>query len=127
MSRFLLDTHAILWFIAGNEKLSAPAKQAIETENEVFFSAASLWEIALKKNKGKLNIRRSLLSLSQYLISLGIDLFEISPVYLGSLQVLPDIHSDPFDRLLIATALSEDCVLITRDENIHKYNVQTLW
>ncbi|MDR1183901.1 MAG: type II toxin-antitoxin system VapC family toxin [Coriobacteriales bacterium] len=127
MSRFLLDTHAILWFIEDNEKLSVPAKQAIETEDKVFFSVASLWEIALKKNKGKLNIRRSMLSLSQYLASLGIDVFEVSPVYLDNLQMLPDIHSDPFDRLLIATALSEDCVLITRDENIHKYDVQTLW
>jgi len=124
----LLDTHVILWLAQGGGKLSPPATQALCDENNVrHVSIASAWEVAIKLNAKKLRFDGGLSEF--YRVVDRNDFFEtgVRRKYLSLLSGLDDIHNDPFDRLLIATALSENFTIVTADENIHKYKVSWLW
>lgn len=127
--RLLLDTHAFLWWVTANPRLSATAAAAIlEPANERFFSAASATEMALKVSIGKLRLGRpvDVFIADGMRRSATVEL----PVLLRHayrLEALPLHHRDPFDRLLIATALEEGLVLVTDDAEIRKYPVTTLW
>jgi PIN domain nuclease of toxin-antitoxin system len=126
--KLLLDTQAFLWWISNGPDLSDKAKEAIGEESEVFFSVVNAWEIVIKASLGKLPLPE----LPSVLIPkmLKRHNFQVLPVTLQhTLKVydLPDFHKDPFDRLLIAQALVEDFALVTSDELIKQYAVQTLW
>jgi PIN domain nuclease of toxin-antitoxin system len=95
--------------------------------NITCLSSASLWEIAIKMNLGKLELSRSLEDLLADLDSTDIEVLQIEHEYLKELATLPQIHKDPFDRLLIATAKAEGMTIVTADENIHKYDVAWVW
>ena len=125
--RCLLDTHAIIWCVdKRNSMLSAKAEEVIlDPQNTIYFSSASLWEIAIKIGLGKLDI--SFANLLREIKKVGFIILHPEDVYLQKLIELPRIHKDPFDRLLIATAQTEEMVLVTTDENIHKYDVQWIW
>jgi PIN domain nuclease of toxin-antitoxin system len=125
----LLDTHALLWWMVGDERLSPRARAAVGAKSaEVFVSAASAWELATKVRLGKLPAAARLTHrLSESLAEqnfrqLGIT---IEHARLGGL--LPGRHRDPFDRVLAAQALLEDVALVTNDPAFAAFGVKTLW
>ena len=122
--RALLDTHVVLWWLSDSNKLSKAATELISTDvNTCFVSAVSLWEIELKQAVGKLKIPPSFFSKFQ-----DQDFVElvISYSHTRALGQLPDIHRDPFDRMLVAQAMVEGLTLMSRDRNILKYEVRTI-
>lgn len=126
--KYLLDTHALIWLIESSSEISPKIKEAlISSKNSIFLSSVSLWEIAIKTSLGKLRLMAPFEKLLDDLNSTDITILQIENEYLKRLTTLPQIHKDPFDRLLIATTLVEDLTIITADENIHKYDVKWLW
>ena len=124
--RYLLDTHAALWYFEQNDKLTQETKAIIlDPENVVYISSASLWEVAIKIGLGKIDV--SFDKLLGELERAAFIVMQTEKAYLRRLLDLPQIHKDPFDRLIIATALAEDMTLVTADDNIHKYDVRWVW
>jgi len=125
----LLDTHAFLWAVTGDRRLSSPARALIEDgENQVFLSAVSMWEIVLKAKAGKLHVEGSVAKvLEEQMRQARISPLAIYPAHVLRVAALPPIHKDPFDRLLIAQAQAENLALVTRDPEIRRYTVQVIW
>ncbi len=127
--RLLLDTHALIWWFAGSDRLPPPARRAIEDEeNNVLISAASAWEIITKHRLGKLpEAERLALDITGTIASQDFKELPITvddAVRAGSLL---GIHRDPFDRMLIAQALSRNLVLISSESLFDRYGVRRLW
>jgi PIN domain nuclease of toxin-antitoxin system len=118
--RLLLDTHVVLWWLADDATLSAEIKDTIDTEAEVFVSAASVWEIAIKQALGKLTAPSDLLDI---LDRSGLIELPIRNRHATEASRLPLLHRDPFDRMLVAQARSEGLILLSRDANVHRYDV----
>ena len=128
MSAYLLDTHVAIWFFNGDTRLSGTARQIIcDRSNPVYLSIASAWEVAIKLRIGKLDIDGNTADFVQDAEANGIVIFPIKPTHLSALGTLPMIHRDPFDRLLMATAMVEKMTLVTGDENIARYEVSQAW
>ena len=127
--RFLLDTHALLWSFNDDPSLSARARKAIEDgSNEILVSAASVWEIATKVRLGKLPSGEILISdLDRYLSHLGFDGLPISVDHAVRAGSLRGEHRDPFDRMLISQAQSENLAIISNDRIFDAYHVQRIW
>jgi PIN domain nuclease of toxin-antitoxin system len=126
--KYLLDTHTFIWMDNEPEKLSSSAHNAIRgLENSAFLSLASIWEMQIKLQAGRLRLRTSLAQIIQDQRRNGIELLSISLPHILALGELADHHRDPFDRILIAQARVEDLTLITRDPSIAQYTVPTLW
>ncbi len=120
----LLDTHVLIWALENNPTLSVAARDAIvDGNNMVFVSAASAWEISIKKAMGRLEVPDNLLEeiKRHRFTSLNMN-FE----HARRAGALPDIHKDPFDRMLIAQAQIENLTLVTRDDSIARYDVRVL-
>lgn len=125
---YLLDTHTLLWFLRDDARLSSNARSIIMDANSITqASCISLWEIALKKNLGKLQFDYSIADIAQLCQDTAIPLLGISPDELDDLATLPFIHRDPFDRLLISQARKRHLAIITKDSIIPKYDVRTIW
>ncbi|MEH2382615.1 MAG: type II toxin-antitoxin system VapC family toxin [Nostoc sp.] len=127
--RALLDTHAFIWWVTNDPKLSANARNVIaDSGNILFLSVVSVWEIVIKNKLGKLTLPEPV---EQYIPSrLAINRFESLPIQMSHvLQVasLPSIHRDPFDRILIAQSQVENLPIVTIDQLITQYLVQTIW
>lgn len=126
--RCLLDSHAFLWFLQGDSRLGQRAREVIsEIENEILLSIASLWEIAIKISLEKLELDRPFSDLSRQLSINEIGLLGIEPRHLVILTDLPFHHRDPFDRLIIAQAISEGLPVLSGDDDFRKYPVQIVW
>lgn len=127
--KIILDTHAFLWFINGDEKLSLAARTAIEKPvNQCVISIVSLWEMSIKSSIGKLEIPVSIQQFYEdYIIGNGISLLPIEPIHLDKLHQLPFHHKDPFDRLIIAQAQVENIMVISCDEYFPAYDIHCLW
>ena len=127
--KLLLDTHALLWFIGNDPQLSAPARELVENPaQEIFVSAASLWEIAVKLSLEKLKLPRPFGEVFPRQLDLnGFELLPISCWHLNQLMVLPFHHRDPFDRLLIAQALADGMTIVTCDPEFPKYPAKIFW
>ena len=127
--KVLVDTHALLWWMGGDGRLSDRARGILENgANQRLISIVSLWEIAIKASSGRLPTYG--LTVSCIAEELREQRFEVIPVRLTDLvriEKLPWIHRDPFDRLLITQALEENVPMLTSDEAIVKYAVQTIW
>ncbi len=120
----LLDTHTLIWFLQGNDQLGDRNRLMLEDpENFKFLSIASIWEMALKINSGKLTIIRPL----PYFVPKEIELIHIKLDHIYQLEKLPFHHKDPFDRLIISTGLVENLTIMSVDENFDKYNVNLIW
>jgi len=117
----LLDTHICLWSILDDPKLSAQARRLVEKATTVFVSTASLWEVAIKHSLGKLPVGAD--ELRDHLLRSGAEFLPVMPEHCLALAGLPSLHSDPFDRMLIAQALVEPLHLITHDEAMRGYPV----
>ncbi len=127
--QILFDTHAFLWWIEDDPQLSDVARAAIEDgANELFFSAASGWEIAIKTQIGKLRLPENL---EQFVIGqLHRNDFTVLPIHLSHTlhtYSLPLLHRDPFDRILIAQGVIEQMPLLTIDPQVSQYGVETIW
>jgi len=127
--RVLVDTHAILWWLADDKRLSKAARRILEDSTHGrIVSFASLWEIAIKMSAGKLLVRDlSFSELPPLLRSLE---FQFLPIRLGDLERLDSLplhHRDPFDLLLIAQSLEEGIPLMTSDDWVEDYRLRTIW
>lgn len=127
--RLLLDTSVFLWFIGGSDKLSSKAISLIsDLNNQIVLSSASLWEIAIKISLGKLDLLEPFSQLiPQQLKANEFDLLSIEIEHLSNLVNLPFHHRDPFDRLIIAQAITEDIPVISPDQMFSKYPVKLIW
>jgi PIN domain nuclease of toxin-antitoxin system len=127
--KVLLDTHTFLWWNTEDPQLSLHAREIIaDGRNEVFLSAASVWEIVIKTAKGKLILPEAL---AQYITS-RMSLYRFRPLpvqisHAAHVYELPPHHTDPFDRLLVAQSQMESMPLVTKDEEIQRYEVKTIW
>lgn len=120
--KLLLDTHLLLWAAGQPKKLSAAARKLLDNpRNELLFSAASLWEIAIKSSLGRKDFHAEPRLLRRGLLDNGYIELPILGEHVLAIDGLPSIHKDPFDRILVAQALSEGITLITTDEVIAKY------
>ncbi|MGE4243287.1 type II toxin-antitoxin system VapC family toxin [Ramlibacter sp.] len=118
--RVLLDTHIFLWAVAGSRKLPVAARRLMDSADEVHVSAASIWEIAIKANLGKLKVDP--LQLAESIEASGFLELPITAVHAAAVSRLGQLHGDPFDRLLIAQATMEPLRLITADEQLPQYS-----
>ncbi|MBN4058987.1 type II toxin-antitoxin system VapC family toxin [bacterium AH-315-J04] len=122
MSSYLLDTHALLWWLDDPAKLSSEAREAIANgDSLVYVSAAVAWEMAIKKSIGRLDIPTNL---PEVLRADNIEVLDINIHHALTVGDLPMLHQDPFDRMQIAQANVENLTLITRDKQIKKYDVK---
>lgn len=127
--RILLDTHAFLWWVTDSGELSGRARRLIaDGRNEIFFSAASAWEIAIKSKLRRVTLPEDA---ERYIPEqLEQNAFQVLPVQLRhALRVaaLPDLHRDPFDRLLVAQALSEELAILSKDPRLKGYSMRVFW
>lgn len=121
---YLLDTHIILWWLTNPKQIAPKASQIIaDKENSIFFSSVSLWEMAIKKSLGRLTLPRNIVEILQ---TEGFQVLPISHEEALGISDLPQIHQDPFDRMLVMQAKLYNYVLITRDKNIMHYPVVTI-
>lgn len=127
--KLLLDTHAFLWLIDESNKLSRTARGACEDEqNEILLSVATVWEIQIKHQLGKLRLKRSVQEVIEQQRELGnVKILPIEPTHIYALGDLARHHRDPFDRMLIAQARVEGAELVTHDPLFAKYPVKILW
>jgi PIN domain nuclease of toxin-antitoxin system len=126
--RALLDTHAFLWGISGDERMSQKARDLFIGPSNLSLSIASLWEILIKAETGKLHIPRP--AGPWVLSKLAENHIETLPIALAHLlafEQLPLHHRDPFDRILIAQSMEEEIPLVTSDPQFARYPVQTIW
>ncbi|GBU29543.1 hypothetical protein R84B8_03115 [Treponema sp. R8-4-B8] len=128
MNGYLLDTHTAIWFFTGDTLLSPTAEQIIRNRtNRVYLSVISAWELAIKISIGKLRFPGNVVGFMTAAQTNDITIVPIETVHLSSFESLPLFHRDPFDRLLIATAISEQMTFISADKNITQYDVPLLW
>ena len=121
--KLLLDTQILLWAAGQPEHLSRAARKLLQdSDNELLFSAASLWEIAIKRGLGREDFRVEPRLLRRGLLDNGYTELAISSQHAVSIDTLPPIHRDPFDRLLLAQALTEGITLVTSDEQLALYS-----
>ena len=124
--RLLIDTQAALWLFNEHEYLPAAVREYLLDEaNELYISIASAWEVAIKHSLGKLyefngGVSRFLSAVNEY----PIELITILPRFIATVEELPYVHRDPFDRIIIATAMCEGMSIVTSDKNIHNYDVK---
>jgi PIN domain nuclease of toxin-antitoxin system len=124
LARLLVDSHALLWFVAGDRRRISAALRARIEAAEVMVSIAGLWEIAIKSALGKLDAPDDLPQRAQ---ELGFELLPVAPEHAWQVRSLPHHHGDPFDRLLIAQAQLERLSIVTADAAFDDYDVAVIW
>ena len=126
--RYLLDTHTALWLFEGNEKLPQNTRDIIyDTKNEIYVSIVSAWEVAIKVSLAKLDFNGGVAAFLDEIEANSIDLLSVKEGYVKIIEELPFIHKDPFDRLIVSSAIAEDLTVITLDANIQKYDISWIW
>ena len=125
MSRLLVDTHALLWWLTDNPALPATARATIaDSSSELLVSTASLWEIAIKRSIGKLRVSEDL---PDKVAKRGFTWLPVRAEHVWAVRALPQHHRDPFDRLLVAQALTERMPVVTADARFAAYGVEVRW
>lgn len=127
--RLLLDTHAFLWWIADDPRLSPAAREAIaDGANAVYLSAVSVWEMVIKMGLGRLELPEDTESfIAQQLQQNGFRPLAMTLPHALAVRHLPPLHKDPFDRLLVAQARHEELAIISGDEAVRRYPVAVVW
>ena len=127
--KVLLDILAFLWLISDDDRLSENARQTfLNTENSLFFSAASLWEICIKKSLGKISLKKGWFRTIQKEMEINtIQWLPVEMIHCAGVAELPFHHRDPFDRMLIAQASVEEMKLMSRDSRLSKYAIELIW
>jgi PIN domain nuclease of toxin-antitoxin system len=121
--RLLLDTHVVLWWLAGDPRVGADVKQLIDHEPDVFVSSASIWEISIKHARGKLEGPDDL---TERVLGSGLGILDVTGRHGVAAGRLPPHHRDPFDRMLVAQAALEELTLVTADRQVQRYDVPLL-
>lgn len=126
--RLLLDTHVWLWMIAEDERLNEPTRAALsDPENDIYLSAAAVWELAIKHAAGKLKYTGSpAIQVPLHIKRSGVLPLPITAEHVLAAATLPMHHSDPFDRMMIAQALAEELTMATADDRLSAYGVPLL-
>jgi PIN domain nuclease of toxin-antitoxin system len=120
--RLLLDTHILLWTIAESRRLSADARALIgDASSEISFSVISLWEVAIKTGRGRDDFRIDVGSLRRQLLDNRFAELVVTGAHAVALAALPQLHKDPFDRMLVAQAMVEGVTLVTGDRAVARY------
>jgi len=129
VQRLLLDTHTFLWWVSDAPELSVTARKAIsDSDNECFLSIASCWEMAIKSSLGKLRLTKPVERFVHDLITEnGFRLLTIELRHAAKVEALPFHHRDPFDRLLLAQAITEKLTMVSADSIFSSYGVKLLW
>lgn len=121
--RLLLDSHILLWAVAEPHRIPKRARGQIESpDNEVLFSAASIWELAIKMQHGRLDISTSLEVITEAATEMGFVELSVTARHAAGVRHLPDHHKDPFDRILVAQTIAEPARLLTVDSILGKYS-----
>ena len=125
---YLLDTHALIWFLNGDKDLSSKARKAIESSSATnFISIVSLWEIAIKISLDRLELKAPFDKIGDEIENNNFQMLPITFQDTLILSSLPFHHRDPFDRLLIAQSMNNQFTLISKDQHFHSYNIRILW
>jgi PIN domain nuclease of toxin-antitoxin system len=126
--KLLLDTHAFLWFVTGDRRLSKKARRAVEAPpSELLISAASVWELAIKASLGRLTLPKSVHDYFDDKLAAGFVILPIEWVHAARVAELPFHHRDPFDRLIIAQGLVESIPIVSGDPEFKKYGARIVW
>ena len=121
--RLLVDTHVLLWAIAEPERLPASFRERLESpDNDVLFSAASIWELAIKLQIGRLKLPIAPDELAAAAAGMGFDELPVTAAHAAGVHRLPLHHRDPFDRLLVAQAIHEPARFLTADQALTRYS-----
>jgi PIN domain nuclease of toxin-antitoxin system len=121
--KILVDTHMLVWLAAATARLPLAAREIIEDpDNEIFFSSASIWELTIKHSLGKGEIPVHPRVLHTALAAHDFQEIAITSLHGLAAGSLPPIHKDPFDRIMIAQSIAEDCILITSDRMLARYD-----
>ena len=124
---YLMDTHTLLWSFYKEELLSGKVKDIIENADSLYVSIVSLWEIAIKQSLGKLEFKQSVVDIANECLRQDIQILEMKPEHCERIKTIPVIHSDPFDRMIIAQAMQGKMTIISKDGKIMQYPVSCLW
>jgi PIN domain nuclease of toxin-antitoxin system len=125
--RFILDTHILIWFLEGNRSLSNSRRQIIsQSQNDIFISTASLWEMAIKISLNKLTLTQSLADVTKQIAAEDIEILPITPEHTLQVSILPFHHRDPFDRIIISQAQVENLAILTDDTSFSNYGIKIL-
>lgn len=126
--RVLADTHALLWYLAGDRRLTARARRLLAApRTDWCVSAASVWEMAIKAGAGRLVLPAPVDRFIQEKVEAGLRVLPVEWTHAAAVERLPRHHLDPFDRLLIAQALAEDRSVLSADPVFSKYGVKVIW
>lgn len=124
----LLDTHSLIWFINGDERLPVKSRDLIKNlDNRCFISVASIWEIAIKISLNKLDLNGGFEEISKIIIKYQFELLPITIEHIAEILGLQFFHRDPFDRLIVAQSVVENIPIITKDNIFEKYGVESIW
>lgn len=121
----LLDTHALLWWVTDDRRLPRSARRLISS-GDVLVSVVSLWEIEIKRGLGRIAADTNAI-LDEVAHTNGFDFLDVRPSHIASLAGLPQIHGDPFDRMLVAQAQREHVPLLSRDKGLRRYPIDLVW
>ena len=123
---YLLDTHALVWVVGSPERLPQAVRMVVES-HQTKVSVISLWEMIIKKNRKTAAVRNPLAWWEQHVTRVETEVLPIRIPHLTALDRLPDLHRDPFDRMLVAQALAEGLTLATKDPTLARYDVPVVW
>jgi len=124
--KVLTDTHTLVWALSTPDALGAEARTAL-AESPFTASVANFWELILKKGNAGALVTDPLPWWEKYVVRMGIPALAVRPDHLRALAVLPDLHKDPFDRILVAQSLAEDLTLASKDALLARYGVRVVW
>lgn len=124
---YLLDTHTLLWYLDDSDKLSSELKDLISSEESIYTSIASFWEMTIKSSIGKLTLPDPIEKVMDICADKGFSILPIQAQHLSILHDLKFIHRDPFDRLMISQAKAGNFTIITADADISRYDVNVFW
>jgi len=127
--RLLLDTHTLIWMASQDDKLSEKAKALIlDTDNELFLSVASIWEMSIKASLGKLMLQQPIEQIiTEQVQTNGLQLINIETTHALAVSTLPWHHRDPFDRLIMAQSQLENLTILGCDTAMDPYDIKRLW
>lgn len=120
LRRYLIDTHILIWAMEGDSRLSPKYRSIVADGSSLYVSIVTLWEMAIKRSLGKLDIKLEVLAaLAEY----DIEILPLKTMHIGVIEHLPHHHRDPFDRMLIAQAMREKLDMLTADRNFSLYDI----
>lgn len=126
--RYIVDTHAFIWYAVGDERLNPKAIRILESDSEKFISIASIWEMAIKVNLGHLEFKTSFNEIiSKQIDLLNYRILNIDLEHLFKVSTLELHHRDPFDRLIVSQAIVEKIPIISVDEKFDAYGIERIW